>query len=561
MSASCIPKSNMVTFKAVVVNVLLAFTLCNAESLQHWCVEKGGKVSPCFSDLATYQEFPEVLAARAIFSNQINQTGWAQLQLETNEKMEDDVQAYYAGYLEGFLTSDLIDQQMTNIFHDSDFCEKFSNFTDKLLSSAIERVKKNKDDPFWHEVGLTFYQIAGMDDGRAAAKNFAKSNSPHLKINPCGVLMNDLYTEFDDMKHMMNVEPTKYPETRCSAIVKILPDVQDVLVAHNTWANPKTMLRIMKKYTLNYSTSKSKSVSMSSYPGNIFSTDDFYITSSHLVVLETTNENYNEQLWKYSNVDDILFEFVRNLVANRLATDGAEWTDYFGRHNGGTYNNQFMVVDYKRFSPNNIQPGFLTIAEQLPGLMMVEDVTEVLLKQSYWPSYNIPYIPEIFNLSHHNIMVAQYGDFYSHEHTPRANIFRRDHHKVHNMTTLYHLMRYNNFKEDPLSRCNCSPPYTAEFSISARNDLNDPMGKYPLNEFTFRSTMAIDAKMTSRNLAKSLQMVAVSGPTNENLPTFSWDTTKLDLSHLGHPIEWDFKPIITKWDNITEVFPDFQFDF
>lgn len=37
------------------------------------------------------------------------------------------------------------------------------------------------------------------------------------------------------------------------------------------------------------------------------------------------------------------------MVANRLATDGKSWSDIFQQYNSGTYNNQWMVVDYNKF--------------------------------------------------------------------------------------------------------------------------------------------------------------------------------------------------------------------
>ena len=89
------------------------------------------------------------------------------------------------------------------------------------------------------------------------------------------------------------------------------------------------------------------SVSFSSYPGVILSGDDFYVLSSGLVVQETTNQDHNMTLYKDIRADNMIFEFARNVIANRLADSGEEWTDLFGQYNSGTYNNQFMIVDYK----------------------------------------------------------------------------------------------------------------------------------------------------------------------------------------------------------------------
>jgi hypothetical protein len=66
------------------------------------------------------------------------------------------------------------------------------------------------------------------------------------------------------------------------------------------------MLRIIKRYNFAYRLTAAKdsrfvpaeSISMSSYPGMLFSMDDYYLMSSGLAVMETTIENYNNDLWK-----------------------------------------------------------------------------------------------------------------------------------------------------------------------------------------------------------------------------------------------------------------------
>lgn len=58
-------------------------------------------------------------------------------------------------------------------------------------------------------------------------------------------------------------------------------------------------------------------------------------------------------------------------------------------------------------------------------------------------------------------------------------------------------MRYNDYQHDPLSVCDCNPPYSAENAIAARCDLNPANGLYPFPALGHRQHGATDAKITS----------------------------------------------------------------
>lgn len=54
------------------------------------------------------------------------------------------------------------------------------------------------------------------------------------------------------------------------------------------------------------------------------------------VTLETTIGNRSPALWKYVQPRGCVLEWVRNIVANRLALDGDTWAETFKRFNSGT---------------------------------------------------------------------------------------------------------------------------------------------------------------------------------------------------------------------------------
>lgn len=54
------------------------------------------------------------------------------------------------------------------------------------------------------------------------------------------------------------------------------------------------------------------------------------------VALETTIGNSDEARWRYLRPQGSVLEWLRNIVANRLARSGAEWASIFQRFNSGT---------------------------------------------------------------------------------------------------------------------------------------------------------------------------------------------------------------------------------
>uniref|UniRef100_H2ZST5 Phospholipase B-like n=1 Tax=Latimeria chalumnae TaxID=7897 RepID=H2ZST5_LATCH len=124
--------------------------------------------------------------------------------------------------------------------------------------------------------------------------------------------------------------------------------------------------------------------------GALESLDDFYLLSSNLVVLQTTNLVFNETLFK-SVTPKSLLAWQRVRVANMMANSGKSWAQTFASYNSGTYNNQYMVLDLKQITlKKEIRKGALYIVEQIPTFVEFSDQTTLLRTVRYWPSYSIP---------------------------------------------------------------------------------------------------------------------------------------------------------------------------
>jgi len=371
----------------------------------------------------------------------------------------------------------------------------------------------------------------------------------------------------------MMLLPTTEGGGHCSAVVRVLPNATDILFSQVSWAGFEDMLRVFKRYDLAYSVDGSgpagalpgRQVVFSSFPGGLFSGDDFYtLQPSNLAMLETTIGNGNQTLYELYVKPTTVLEWARNVLANRLATDGPSWAAVYSRYNSGTYNNENFVLDFKLFTPGApLADNLLWVIDQAPGFINASDYTSWLRTDGYFASYNIASAPFIYNITGGAAAEAQYGPWFSWHDTARANIFRRDAPNVVDEAGFRRLVRYNDFQHDPLSTQGCTgnPPSSAENAIAARDDLNPASGVYPIGALGHRDHAAIDAKYTSYSHMTApggMVAVAVSGPTWDQQPVFAWSTTTPDIAalpHEGQPDSWAMPWVTLKWSDDTSAGP------
>jgi hypothetical protein len=225
----------------------------------------------------------------------------------------------------------------------------------------------------------------------------------------------------------------------------------------------------------------------------------------------------------------------------RLASSAPSWASIFSAHNSGTYNNEWLVVDYSLYTPGQqpLAPNTAWIVDQAPGYMAAWDATATLQARGFLASYNVAADPFIFNVTGMPALVAKYGPWFSHDGTARALIFAREQAKVASLSAFQRLMRFNQFQTDPVARQGCSgdPPSSAENAIAARDDLNPANGTYPIDALGHRDHAAIDCKVTSGTLMAQAGLsstVAQAGPTYDDQAPFAWSTTSPDIAALGH---------------------------
>ncbi|XP_045537752.1 putative phospholipase B-like 2 isoform X3 [Papilio machaon] len=509
--------------------LLLITTVSMYETKYGYVTWKKNKLT--FKECKSSSQIPISYGARATFRNEINSTGWAFLEVHTSKDVTDEQQAYAAGFIEGYLTRDLIWMHWQNMlkgycYNKTDLCGLIEEFIEKNENYIASMVFLNEIDPYWYQVKLYYIQLEGL----AVGYNQATSD-PYQWLTARDMVWINMLGDLDDLALSLAL-PKNLPDgllfgDHCTGLIKLLPDFKNLYTAHATWNSYQSMLRLQKMYVLHYKVSPLDKKRIPGYK---------MAFTSYPAFVQTTSTSY---LRAWSPGRPPSATVTRPSLASSI--------------------HYVYIVDYNKFTPSSkvckgkAEKGLLWVIEQLPGYTEAADLTEQLVNTTYFPSYNIPYFPTIFNLSGGNVRVATFGDWFGYKTNPRANILKEKQAGITNLRDMFNTMRYNDFKHDPLSRCACVPPYSACNAIAARNDLNPANGTFPFRALGHRSHGGTDAKVTSWQLRKNYEFVAVSGPTfniSRGIPPFVWSEFDMgaNLPHIGHPDVWAFKPIIHHWE-------------
>ncbi|KAJ3432284.1 phospholipase b-related [Anaeramoeba flamelloides] len=478
--------------------------------------------------------------ATAMENDEVEQDGWEKLAIRgsKSDEYDDFVKATAMGLLEGILSHDRILD-----FHSNWINYNFPNgipdvarkFAEDNLEWVTEQTLQNIGDEYWDSIGASIFQIKGIVDGL----NW---------FHDTGFDMLDIYLlningDIEDICAKFNVTTRSRSEQmgldHCSGLIKLLEDGSDIYVSQATWNRWYGMLRQLKYYEFNFKSIPTADIVFSGYAGVIASLDSYYQIDKSRILIETTLIVFNADIYQYVTTESVLTT-LRVTGCNRYAKSGKDWAQCIKQHNSGTYNNEWLIVDYDQWEQSS-QTDVLWVCGQMPGKLVCEDTTSSLLSQKYVPSYNIPRITEIYNYAGYDGAVKQYGNWFDYELHPRAQIFKRNQSTIKNLDHMKAMMRYNNWENDPLS--NGSPGN----AISSRKDLIDP-NKTPPNPFLQASCFGgLDAKIGSYADLKKSQVNAELGPTHDQQPVFTWKNAPKccdGVPHQGQPDIFDFDWIV-----------------
>jgi len=510
--------------------------------------------------------------ASGTFQDKLPEVGWSSLMLRTSEaqQVDDGVKMYAAGAIEGFLTS----KRMREFSHNSrallqlnpDNNDKLPHLM-KALRQTVEGLKAMSEEGSASassvdgQARLALLQTWGVRDGYALAAEDGKASlsMPDMFVMNSDGVIDELLTALGGSEDASLVQRTARrqrlrglaPDSNyraptesghCTGVVHLADGNSELYFGHTTWESFSEMTRIWKVYDFPLQDVAAKKISFSSYPGCISSTDDYYLMDSGLAITETTLSIPRKQHYPTSQrVPD----FIRIMAANRLSSTSEDWVRSMVDSATGTYSSQWMVMDYKKFTPGQELPdGSFYVLEQAPGTSHYEDMSGNLRDKRYWASFDRAYFDDVRATTGDDAMQQREGrkpeaELFSKDHTPRAQIVKQTQAGITSLAAMRAEMTENKGTNEPVDQPALQVP---SFAVSARSDLADNEGH---KNSDGSPDGGVDAKITSSCLFRSLTAQAISSPSHTTLPAFKWtgaDGQQVwpEYPHEGLPDEANF---------------------
>jgi len=222
--------------------------------------------------------------------------------------------------------------------------------------------------------------------------------------------------------------------------------------------------------------------------------------------------------------------WMRVYYAMLTADNGKEWTENYIIQNSGTYNNEYIVLDAKKFTPGvKPQSDLMWMIEQLPSMYHSEDITSQFVQKNWWPGINTPYFQDIYDAANYTAQNSSYWTYYD---QPRYKLIVQHQGDIVDYKSFQKFMRLNDYTNP--NEANYGEPAQG---IEARYDLRPPNGTIYGKRNHFGG---LDSKTSTINrLLKTLSFDAINSPVYENLPAFNFDDWP-NISHTGLPSTWKY---------------------
>ena len=481
----------------------------------------------------------------ASWEDSISEVGWFKFHVETDDKYSDSDQFRCAGALDGYLGQNRIYQRyhlykdMMNLPRDEPFPAKWEAWMEENLKFTRDSVANNSNDKYWESIGAFLSQFDGLVEGY----NLAASDNE--KLRKMDLLFIQAVGDVYDLETVWDGNYNELHHLECSGLVALTENYSELFFGQDAWSSFQKMHQVLKEYHIRSRIHKAKRVAISTRMGALASSDDFWLTDAGLMVLETTNNNFNVSLYDRVNTSSIL-TWLRVLHATWSSDSGEEWSKEFTRLQSGTYNNQYVVVDSKRFIPGERPTsGLLWVVETMPGIERMADATELLAERRWFPSINTPWFEDIFNIAGYPEKIAEkgdLGDYYSYYDSARFKIFAREAPKVKDVEDFKRVMRFNRYKDDEYGHGDPGQMILARYDL--RSDC--PYGKAA-------AFGGLDTKVASAIEAlNNLSFHAIGSPEHEyNAPWAFGEGQFADVKYDGLPRVWDFDWIKFEADNFS----------